>query len=118
MNDYYLASQMASGVKPPSHLAVTSKAAALTNNRLQAVFEVSLPYTTSTLNAVGVIYAAGPLDSTGALQQHTYVIPSSSFCLMFHRAIPPIFNVLTSSNALASEQVTGLIVASLIRLDI
>ena len=78
VNDYYLASQMASGVKPPSHLAVASKSAALSNSRLQAVFELSLPYTASTLNSVGVIYAAGPVDSTGALQQHTYVICLSS----------------------------------------
>ena len=71
---YYLASQMTSGVQPPSHLAVSSMAAALSSSRLQAVFQLSLPYSTSLLSSVGVIYAAGPVDSTGALEQHTYVL--------------------------------------------
>ena len=73
VDDYYLASQSTSGVKPPSRLEVMSKSAALSDNRLHAVFELSLAYTASDLDSVGVIYAAGPLDSTGALQQHTYV---------------------------------------------
>ena len=73
VDDYYLAAQNTQGVQPPSRLTVTAKSAALSNGRLQAVFDVSIPFTQSTLGSVGVIYAAGPVDSTGALQQHTYV---------------------------------------------
>lgn len=73
MDDYYLADTNIEGVQPPSRLAVTAKTAALGNGRLQAVFDLSLGVSRDSLSTVGIIYAAGPVDSTGALQQHTYV---------------------------------------------
>lgn len=73
MDDYYLSSEAASGVKPQSQLSVISQSAALSSGRLQAIFEVSLSFAGSALKSVGLIYAAGPVDSTGALEQHTYV---------------------------------------------
>ena len=71
--DYYLASEDASGVNSPSRLAVVSMAAGVNAGRLQGVFEFSLNVAQSALGSVGAIYAAGPVSSSGALQEHIYV---------------------------------------------
>lgn len=78
MDDYYLANTNSEGVQPPSQLSVSTQTAALVNGRLQAVFDLSLSIAADSLSTVGIIYAAGPVDSTGALEQHTYVSISLS----------------------------------------
>ena len=73
VDNYFLGGMDTSLVKPPGHLdALNATAAKSGSGRLQAVFALQLPQSAATLAnaATPVIYAVGPLDASGSLQQH------------------------------------------------
>ena len=74
MDDYYLSAEAASGVNTPSQMAVSFKSASLVNGRFIGVFEVQLTSSQAPLSNAGVIFAAGPVSSSGDLQEHINVI--------------------------------------------
>ena len=73
MNNYFLGGYDASLVRPPGHLDVLNATAAKSGSgQLQAVFALQLPQAAAALAsaATPVMYAVGPLDASGDLQQH------------------------------------------------
>ena len=74
MNSFYLGAKHASAVQPPGHLDVIYMEAALSDGRLQAIFELGVPATGPQLaSPSNVLYAAGPLSPSGGLEEHDYV---------------------------------------------
>lgn len=73
IDDYYLSAEDVSGVNSPSQMSVPFKSAALENGRFVALFELILSSDQASVSGAGVIFAAGPKDSTGALEEHIYV---------------------------------------------
>ena len=73
MDNYYLGSYQAAQVKPPGKLSVVRASAALSGGRLQALFQLRLPQRSQELQGgpTAVLYAVGPLDAAGNLQQHS-----------------------------------------------
>ena len=73
LQDYYLAAKDSSQVNPPGHLKISDVMAGSGNSGSGSVvgfFTVSLPQTAATNGQLPIIYAHGPLDSSGRLQQH------------------------------------------------
>jgi hypothetical protein len=73
VDDYFLGGFDPSLVQPPSHLTVLNATAAKSSSgRLQTLFCLRLPQSPVALSgaATPVIYAVGPLDPAGNLQQH------------------------------------------------
>lgn len=71
IDGYYLASY--DGISQPVRFEIISSAAALSGGRLLGVFEISLALASSNLTAVPALYAAGPISSTGEIEQHQFV---------------------------------------------
>lgn len=74
LKDYYLAGKTTSAVNPPGQLAIRDVKAGTGNSGAGSVvgfFTVNLPETTVSNGQLPILYATGPLDSSGKLQHHT-----------------------------------------------
>ncbi|BDA43017.1 probable cytochrome b561 and DOMON domain-containing protein At3g61 at C-terminar half [Coccomyxa sp. Obi] len=72
VDNYYLGGYSSTLVQPPGKLDLLSASAAMSGNRLQALFQIRLPTNGSTLSATPTDYlmALGRLDPSGNLVKH------------------------------------------------